>query len=418
MFCKKCGNEIQTGQKFCIRCGTLVSTDVKETVKPQKKETQVKEKVAKEQNTVKKTKMPKIPKEPKKPQNKGKLALMIVVALILVGIISLTVVVIIKSIGIGNEYQSSVAKITKLDLKSDTLKQELVNLQEKWKKTTIIDFGKKSEVIEEIDSLYDKYEKADRALAEYQVQLEECENSKEIYDLNGKVDSYKEYVKIMETCQKDIQERNYDATEADMSKLMNSKDKVVKDNNKYIDKKVNKFKSSGFYSDSRLSDIVDDINSLKDEEVYNQIAEKISEASETVSELKAEEYAIQQEQEEEDRAAINDLVFSYLHDFVEAMWYNDFSMISSYLWENSSIYNYQLDYVSNGWSKFGVYDEDFIDATIKSINFSDSSKAVIKTKEKYRVEKTDNSSKYVTQDVRYEAIKEYGRWYLTEIKLL
>ena len=418
MFCKKCGNEIQTGQKFCIRCGTPVSTDVKETVKPQKKETQVKEKVAKEQNTVKKTKMPKIPKEPKKPQNKGKLALMIVVALILVGIISLTVVVIIKSIGIGNEYQSSVAKITKLDLKSDTLKQELVNLQEKWKKTTIIDFGKKSEVIEEIDSLYDKYEKADRALAEYQVQLEECENSKEIYDLNGKVDSYKEYVKIMETCQKDIQERNYDATEADMSKLMTSKDKVVKDNNKYIDKKVNKFKSSGFYSDSRLSDIVDDINSLKDEEVYNQIAEKISEASETVSELKAEEYAIQQEQEEEDRAAINDLVFSYLHDFVEAMWYNDFSMISSYLWENSSIYNYQLDYVSNGWSKFGIYDEDFIDATIKSINFSDSSKAVIETKEKYRVEKTDNSSKYVTQDVRYEAIKEYGRWYLTEIKLL
>ena len=56
--------------------------------------------------------------------------------------------------------------------------------------------------------------------------------------------------------------------------------------------------------------------------------------------------------------------------------------------------------------------------SIKSINFSDSSKAVIKTKEKYRVEKTDNSSKYVTQDVRYEAIKEYGRWYLTEIKLL
>ena len=39
MFCKKCGNEIQTGQKFCIRCGTPVSTDVKETVKPQKKET-------------------------------------------------------------------------------------------------------------------------------------------------------------------------------------------------------------------------------------------------------------------------------------------------------------------------------------------------------------------------------------------
>lgn len=413
MFCSKCGNEIQDGQKFCKSCGTQIASAsatkaevMQEQVKPVKKPQASKE-VTKA-------------KPPKSIKNVKKTVLLVLFAIILALLIGLLIAVLFKNIGINNQYKEALSQITQCDVKSDSLTEELTAIQDRWRSTSIISFNQKYDVIYEMEQLYGKYDTAVQELTDYQLQLESHENSKKEYDLNGKVASYKDYLKALEACKKNVEERNYDAAKTDIDKLNKAKEKVIKDNNKYIDKKLKKFEDSEFYYDGRLSSVVDNINSLQNEEQYDQISAKLTEASNTLSDLKkekkAEEQAEKRRLEQEARDELKDLINGYLNDFTLAMDENNYYYISEYILSGSPFENEQSRYVTDGYNVHGIITDEFLRVDFKTIEFTSLTTAIITTEEQYRVDWREKGIEIVRNRAIYHAVRQNGRWYLETLE--
>lgn len=101
-------------------------------------------------------------------------------------------------------------------------------------------------------------------------------------------------------------------------------------------------------------------------------------------------------------------VVNYLKNFVVAITNKDFSKISSYLLEGSSIYDTQKEYVKKN------IEEKLLSYEILNVTNTDSNNAIVSTRETYWVTQNGKLIEMLTQECKYKVTKSGNDWKLTD----
>lgn len=108
-----------------------------------------------------------------------------------------------------------------------------------------------------------------------------------------------------------------------------------------------------------------------------------------------------------------DVVTDYIHDFENAINYQDYYYIEDYIKSGSPLHEMQSKYVQN----IDVA-ESLVTYAIDDTVYSSNTSCVVTTTETYDVYHSDGQIKTVTQHCRYDVEKVNGKWLMTNLKLI
>ena len=424
MFCKKCGQEIKDGYKFCSKCGCPIGETKQEINQVNNKN------------------------KPKR-KNPIKKIMLVIVFFIIIGAGTYFSMNYIKLEKYKNNFTTSVSSY-----EMEEYNQILDEFEKNWELYKFFEFEKKDRVLnkfqESFENLLDESKKeAEEKINDYEKTInniskieaedkESCQNmiskAKELVDgnkykeleqiyinLDNIIKSYDNKNGILKLSLQQIDTSSYpniklylkvedrDTKEIPENLDINCFYLSKKENFNYINHKIEKVSiyEDGVYiiefldNDTNITTISDILLEYKSD-LYN-------------GELYCN-YKVDSDNNINDKT---DTVYSsdsdpkltvegYIKGFDDAMTKGDFSYISSYLKPGSSIYNMQKKQVLKN------IQETLESYEILSLNYINQQNCIIETREVYYVKSEDNKTNIVKQECKYNLEYIDGKWFMTD----
>ena len=430
MFCKKCGQEIKEGYKFCSKCGCPIELSNQQVNLVGNKDKENK----------------------KKPIKK---IILIIMLLIVIGASSYFLINYIKLEKYKNNFINSISQY-----KLETYNKLLDDFERDWNSYKFFEIFKKDKALNEAQESYENLldenqKEAKEKINDYkntiknisQINNEDKEsyesiiskaeglidNNKyeeleEIYiELDNIIKTYENKNAILKLIVQQIDSSNYPNIKIYLKVEDNNNTQGIKNNLDinyfYLSKKNNTWD----YTNKKIEKV-----SISDKENGVYLIEFVDDNTDTtlisdiLLEYKSNLYSGEvycnyriNTNNDSDIDIINDTgddsnidpkltVEGYIKGFDDAMTNNDFSYISSYLKPNSNIYNMQKKQVMKNVS------EVLESYEILSLNYVNPQNCIIETREVYYVSSEDNKSNVVKQECKYSLEYIDGKWLMTD----
>lgn len=429
MFCKKCGQEIKEGYKFCSKCGCPIELSNQQVNLVGNKDKENK----------------------KKPIKK---IILIIMLLIVIGASSYFLINYIKLEKYKNNFINSISQY-----KLETYNKLLDDFERDWNSYKFFEIFKKDKALNEAqesyENLLDENEKEAKekindykntiknisqinnedkesyesiiSKAEGLIDNNKYEELEEIYiELDNIIKTYENKNAILKLIVQQIDSSNYPNIKIYL-KVEDNNTQEIKNNLDINYFCLSKKNNTGDYTNKKIEKV-----SISDKENGVYLIEFVDDNADTtlisdvLLEYKSNLYSGEvycnyriNTNNDSDIDIINDTVDDsnidpkltvegYIKGFDDAMTNNDFSYISSYLKPNSNIYNMQKKQVMKNVS------EVLESYEILSLNYVNPQNCIIETREVYYVSSEDNKSNVVKQECKYSLEYIDGKWLMTD----
>ncbi len=255
MFCRNCGKELEDGSMFCGNCGAKLTQGIYPyNEEPVEMPDQNMENT---ENTPRKSPV-------------GKIVAGVVIAVLAV------------CIGVGaflgirvNTYQSKYKKLTKniTEYAIDACTDEMNDLAKDWKKTGLLSFKDKQDLLDSLQEVCDSAEESAQWLEDAQKQIKNAIDAKEDYNL---LEDYKDYESILDECKAALEAKNIEKGKELLADVDSEFESLKKETKDYVDEKLDEYNGADLTladadDKSVITDGIKKIKELQQKENYKDM---------------------------------------------------------------------------------------------------------------------------------------------------
>lgn len=255
MFCRNCGKELEDGSMFCGNCGAKLT----QGIYPYNEESveMPDQNMENTENTPRKSPV-------------GKIVAGVVIAVLAV------------CIGVGaflgirvNTYQSKYKKLTKniTEYAIDACTDEMNDLAKDWKKTGLLSFKDKQDLLDSLQEVCDSAEESAQWLEDAQKQIKNAIDAKEDYNL---LEDYKDYESILDECKAALEAKNIEKGKELLADVDSEFESLKKETKDYVDEKLDEYNGADLTladadDKSVITDGIKKIKELQQKENYKDM---------------------------------------------------------------------------------------------------------------------------------------------------